>query len=377
VTGPLDDVRVLDLSTLVPGPIATLMLAEAGADVVKIERPGAGDEMRSYHPRVGTASANYELINRGKRAYAADLKDPADRAAVLALAATADVVVEQFRPGVADRLGLGYADVRALRPDVVYCSISGFGQDSRFRSVAGHDLTYLAHSGLMHTVAAPDEPGTPSLPPSVIADLAGGTYPAVVNILLALRDRDRGRGGAHLDIAMTDGLQTLAYGYIASAEGGDPWPRPAAELLTGGSPRYRFYRTADDRFLAVAPLEEKFWRRFCEIMVSVGAELAAADERDLIPELQRCFASRPAAHWQQMFDGEDVCVAVVATFAEAVAAGHLDRAHPRPIRLADGRTINGLKTSVVVGSGAAEPTEHVALRALPTDATRVWSTRPA
>lgn len=186
---PLDGIKVLDLSTLLPGPLATLMLAEAGADVVKLERPGRGDEMRTYEPKFGEASANYAVLNRGKRAYGVDFKDPAQRDRVLELAAEADVVMEQFRPGVADRLGLGYDAVRAVNPDVVYCSITGYGPTGPHAKRAGHDLNYLAESGLLGVVT--DSTGAPGLPVTVLADIAAGTYPAVVNILLALRQRDR------------------------------------------------------------------------------------------------------------------------------------------------------------------------------------------
>ena len=148
----MSGVRVLDLSTLLPGPMATLFLAEAGADVVKIERAGVGDEMRGYSPSLGAASANYAMLNRGKRAYGVDLKDPAERDRVLDMAAAADIVVEQFRPGVADRLGLGYQQVREVNPAVIYCSITGYGQDGPHATRAGHDLNYVAETGLLGVV---------------------------------------------------------------------------------------------------------------------------------------------------------------------------------------------------------------------------------
>lgn len=316
----LAGVRVLDLSTLLPGPMATLLLADAGADVVKVERPGRGDEMRSYRPKLGEASANYAVLNRGKRAFAADLKDPVDRDRVLDLAASADVVVEQFRPGVADRLGLGYEAVRSRNAGVVYCSITGYGQTGAHAKRAGHDLNYLAGTGLLDVVV--DATGAPPLPPTVIADLAGGTYPAVVNILLALRRRDAVGVGAHLDVSMSRNLQTMIYGYFATHQAGGGWPAPGADLLTGGSPRYRIYPTADGRHVAVASLEEKFWRRLAELidlpaehLDDAGREAAVADA------VAGRIAAHPAAHWRSVFDGEDVCATVVDTFPEAVAAG--------------------------------------------------------
>ncbi|MEU3168442.1 CaiB/BaiF CoA-transferase family protein [Streptosporangium sp. NPDC006930] len=320
---PLHGVKVLDLSTLLPGPLATLMLADAGADVVKLERPGRGDEMRTYQPRFGEASANYAVLNRGKRAYAADFKDPVQRDRVLELAAEADVVVEQFRPGVADRLGLGYEHVRAVNPDVVYCSISGYGPTGPRATRAGHDLNYLAESALLGVSV--DGAGSPGLPVTVLADIAGGTYPAVVNILLALRQRDVTGDPVHLQISITHNLQVLAYGYLATHQAGGGWPRPGAELLTGGSPRYQVYETADGRHVACAALEQKFWDRLVEL---VGLDPRFHDdhgqEQAVIDALAGRFASEPADHWRSVLDGEDVCTVVVATWDEAVLANLVD-----------------------------------------------------
>lgn len=335
---PLSGVKVLDLSTLLPGPLATLMLAEAGADVVKVERPGRGDEMRTYEPRFGEASANYAVLNRGKRAYAADFKDPAARDRVLALASEADVVVEQFRPGVADRLGLGFEDVRRVNPDVVYCSITGYGPSGRHASRAGHDLNYLAESGLLGVVA--DRTGSPALPVTVIADIAAGTYPAVVNILLALRQRDLQPAGAeavHLQVSMTHNLQVLGYGYLAAHQAGAGWPRPGAEQLTGGSPRYQIYPTADGRHIACAALEQRFWDRLVEI---VGLEERLRDdagqEQAVIAGLGEVFAARDAAYWRSVLDGEDVCTVVVATWDEAVEADLVDTDAPDRVAVPGG-----------------------------------------
>lgn len=332
---PLAGIKVLDLSTLLPGPLATLMLAEAGADVVKLERPGRGDEMRGYEPRFGEASANYAVLNRGKRAYAVDFKDPAQRDRVLALSAQADVVVEQFRPGVADRLGLGYEHVSSVKPDVVYCSITGYGTTGPHAQRAGHDLNYLAEFGLLGVVA--DGTGAPNLPVSVLADIAGGAYPAVVNILLALRQRDITGQGAHLQVSMTGNLHVLAYGYFATRQAGGNWPRPGAGLLTGGSPRYHIYPTADGRYVACAALEQRFWDRLVEL---VGLDEKFRDdsgrEETVITALAGRFAAETAEHWRSVLDGEDVCTVVVATWDEAVAAGLVDIEAPEQVATPSG-----------------------------------------
>ncbi|MFF5988306.1 CaiB/BaiF CoA transferase family protein [Prauserella flavalba] len=370
---PLAGVRVLDLSTLLPGPLGTLLLAEAGADVIKIERPGPGDEMRSYQPKLGEASANYAVLNRGKRAFAADLKDPADRDRVLALAARADVVMEQFRPGVAERLGLGYDQVRALNPGVVYCSITGYGQRGPHAARAGHDLNYLAESGLLGVVT--DGTGAPQLPVSVLADIAGGTYPAVVNILLALRQRDLTGEGSHLDVSMAHNLQVLAYGYFATHQGSGRWPEPSAELLTGGSPRYHVYSTSDGRHVAVAALEQKFWDRLVEL-IDLPPRFAADEgqERAVIDAVAERIGAHPAEHWRKVFDGEDVCTTVVATFDEAVEAGLVEP--DRPERLTGPGFDVGTLRSPVDPALRGEPCAlgYPALEPLPTEAGRLWST---
>ncbi len=201
---PLEGLFVLDFSTLLPGPLATLLLAEAGAEVVKIEPPGRGEEMRGHAPRWGRDSASFALLNRGKRSVALDLKDAAVRGRLDPLLKRADVIVEQFRPGVMARLGLDYDSVAALNPMVIYCSISGYGQTGRKRDVAAHDLNYIGDAGLL--ALSMGDLSRPVLPPALIADVAGGAYPAALNILLALEERRRTGRGRHLDVAMADNL---------------------------------------------------------------------------------------------------------------------------------------------------------------------------
>ena len=316
---PLDGVRVIDFSTLLPGPLATLILAEAGAEVIKIERPGQGDELRDYAPKLAGTSVGFALLNRGKRSLALDLKDPVARARLEPLLAAAAVLVEQFRPGVMERLGLGYAAVRELNPRIVYCSITGYGQSGPKAGVAGHDLNYLADTGLLALAGAE---GAPAIPPGLIADIGGGALPAVINILLALRRAAATGEGCHLDVAMTDNLfawQWWAQALLAAGR----TPRPGGELLTGGSPRFQVYRTADGRFIAAAPLEERFWQRFCgliELPQDLRHERAEPEAvRGVVAAL---IAARPAAHWAVRFAGEDCCCSIVASLEEAMADRH-------------------------------------------------------
>ncbi|MPZ63554.1 MAG: CoA transferase [Propionibacteriales bacterium] len=342
---PLAGLKVLDFSTLLPGPLATLLLAEAGAEVLQLERPPRGDEMRSYQPRLGESSANYALLNRGKRSAAVDLKDPAVRERLLELAAEVDVVIEQFRPGVMDRLSLGYEAFHTVNPAIVYCSLTGHGQNSPAAARAGHDLNYLAESGLLGAVV--DGRGDPHLPPTVIADIAGGTYPAVMNILLALFRRNATGEGCHLDVAMTANLSTLAYGYLATHAGSGTWPAPGRDLLTGGSPRYHVYRTSDGRHMAAAPLEDRFWLRFCEL-VGLPEDLRAdaGREDEVINAVATRIAARPAEHWHGLFEGEDVCCCIVATLEEAAGSQTLRTESPHRVA-GEGFDVSALPIPVV------------------------------
>jgi len=317
---PLEGINVLDFSTLLPGPLASLILAEAGAEVVKVERPGGGDDMRRFAPDFGADSGCFVLLNRGKRSITVDLKDKREQARILESVASYDVVIEQFRPGVMDRLGLGYNAMRAIRPDLVYCSITGYGQNGPKRLVAGHDLNYLAETGMLGLSRGSD--GKPGLPPGLIADIGGGALPAVLNILLALRHAQATGQGVRLDIAMADNLFSWQYTALALAALGRQ-PRPGGELNTGGSPRYQVYPTADGRFIAAAPMEQPFWNNFCDV---IGLAPSLRDD-DTVPErtlaeVARLIGMRDSTHWREAFRDKDVCCSVVATMDEALADPH-------------------------------------------------------
>ena len=343
---PLAGIKVLDFSTLLPGPLATLILAEAGAEVIKIERPGRGDEMRSYLPKFGADSVNFAMLNRGKKSIAIDLKDETARASLLPLIKQADVVVEQFRPGVMDRLGLGYDALNAINPRIIYCAITGYGQTGPRAEVAAHDINYVAESGMLSLAAGED--GAPIVPPALIADIGGGTYPAVINILLALRARDASGKGCKLDIAMGDNLFTFLYWAMGNGLAAGEWPKPGGELVTGGSPRFFIYRTRDDKFIAAAPLEQKFWENFCDA-IQLDAKFrddsvdAQASKRAVAQRLR----GKTAVEWQAIFAGKDLCCCVVATMQEA-----LDDAHFKARGLfnrkvsADGKTVIALPVPV-------------------------------
>lgn len=313
----LEGLLVLDFSTLLPGPCASLLLADAGARVVKIERPGQGDEMRTYEPKVGEDSINFSMLNRGKQSLAIDLKAPDSVVRLRPLIERADVLIEQFRPGVMDRLGLGYEVVRRMNSQLVYCSITGWGQTGPKAKSAGHDLNYMAETGLLGLTAGAS--GEPVLPPILAADIAGGAYPAVMNILLALRQRDRTGCGCYLDICMADNLFTFMYWGLGNGFGAQRWPGTGDEIVTGGSPRYQIYPTADGRYLAAAPLEDKFWNNFCQL-IELPEPMRAPDAPPVAVKaaVGERIATGSAEHWREVFAGQDVCCSIVVTLEEAV-----------------------------------------------------------
>jgi crotonobetainyl-CoA:carnitine CoA-transferase CaiB-like acyl-CoA transferase len=322
---PLAGIRVLDFSTLLPGPLATLILAEAGAEVLKIERPPAGEDMRGYAPRWGSSSVNFALLNRGKKSLVLDLKQAAERDRLKDLIARADVLVEQFRPGVMARLGLDYNAVASANPRLIYCSISGYGQQGPKRNVAGHDLNYIGDTGLL--ALSMGDRARPVVPPALIADIGGGAYPAVMNILLALIARQQTGRGCYLDIAMTDNLFPWMFWALGSLAAAGVEPRNGAEQLTGGSPRFRLYPTSDGKVLAVAALEQKFWDEFCDI-IQLDAALRD-DRRDPQATACRCaeiVAGASAQEWRRRVEGRDCCCSIVATLREALDDPHF-KAH--------------------------------------------------
>jgi crotonobetainyl-CoA:carnitine CoA-transferase CaiB-like acyl-CoA transferase len=296
------------------------MLARAGADVIKIERPGRGDEMRSYTPKFGADSVNFALLNQGKRSVALDLKAAADVATALELVRKADVLIEQFRPGVMDRLGLGYESLRAINPGLIYVAITGWGQDGPLADMAAHDLNYQAETGLLGLTAGSD--GAPVVPNLLAADIAGGAYPAVMNILLALRAREADGLGRKIDVAMADNLFCFQYWGLGNGFTEGQWPQPSGDLVTGGTPRYQIYRTRDNRFLAAAPLEQKFWENFLRVLEAPHLLDDAPNPGQTRKAIAAIVATRSAEEWLQRFENVDACVSVVKSLQEAVASPH-------------------------------------------------------
>jgi crotonobetainyl-CoA:carnitine CoA-transferase CaiB-like acyl-CoA transferase len=257
---------------------------------------------------------------------------------------SADVIVEQFRPGVMDRLGLGYEALKAINPRIIYCAITGWGQSGPKADIAAHDLNYVAESGMLALAAGAD--GAPVVPAALLADVAGGTYPAVINVLLALRDRTG--LGCKLDIAMADNLFTFLYWAIGNGLVAGQWPKPGGDLVTGGSPRYNIYRTADDKYLAAAPLEQKFWENFCELIALDGRFRSdIGHEAATKAEVARIIAGRDSSHWRRVFEGKDVCCCIVVSVEEALRNPHFAAREIFKRTLTDGtRSIQALPVPI-------------------------------
>ena len=317
---PLSGLLVVDFTTLLPGPLATLMLAEAGAEVIKIEQPG-GENARRFPPMIDGESAAFVMLNRGKASMSLDLKNEADRAKLTQLIKRADILVEQFRPGVMARLGLGYEDARALNPRVIYCSISGYGQSGPRVHEAGHDINYIGNTGLLDLQPGPSD--HPVIPPMLAADIAGGSFPAVINILLALRARDQSGQGCHIDIAMTDAMFTFTWAALALGVATNRFPAPGEMWLVGGSPRYQIYPAKDGKLIACGAIEQKFWLAFAK---AIGLPTPLVDDtqnpkttRDAVAKL---IATRTSDEWRPIFATADCCTTVITPLEEAMRDPH-------------------------------------------------------
>jgi alpha-methylacyl-CoA racemase len=325
VSRPLEDVRILDLTRLLPGGFCTLLLADLGADVIKVEDTGQGDYVRWAPPYygseeqtpLGTRSAIYLSLNRNKRSVRLDLKQEGGKQALIKLAEGADVLVESFRPGVLDKLGVGYEILRQANPALVYCPITGYGQDGPNRDRAGHDMNYLGLNGVLGLTGEADGPPTQS--GAQIADLGGGALMAAVGILAALQEVRRSGEGQMVDISMTDGslawLAMEAGRYFGSGE----VPKRGEVMLSGGIICYRPYEAADG-WVTCGALEPKFWGRFCK----------AVDREDLIEhqfakpgsdphrEVEEIFKARTRDEWRAFNDEHDAMIEPILDLDEAL-----------------------------------------------------------
>ena len=314
---PLEGMRVLDLTRLLPGPFCTLLLADMGADVIKVEDTDAGDYLRFTPPLSSSGmSIHFHTLNRNKRSIAIDLKRREGRELLLELATWADVLIEQFRPGVMERLELGYETIKEVNPSIIYCSLTGYGQDGPYRDVAGHDINYLGYAGVLDSTGAAE--GPPVICGVQIADLGAGGMFSAISILTAYIYMMKTGEGQHLDVSMMDGSiswLTVNTGELFMTGKG---PERGTQVLQGAFPCYNVYE-AGDGYMAVGALENKFWQRLCEILgrPEYGPEQFDTEKNgEMFAWLEGKFKEKTRAEWMEVFAGEDACVSPVLSVTE-------------------------------------------------------------
>jgi len=317
MAGPLRGLRVLELGGIGPGPHAAMLLADLGAEVVRVDRPPAG----------GSASAApaRDAMLRGRRSIVLDIKDSAQRGTLLRLAAAADVLLEGFRPGVTERLGIGPAECQAANPRLVYARMTGWGQDGPRAARAGHDINYISLTGALHAIGRPGQRPVPPL--NLVGDYGGGSMLVLVGILAALFERQQSGRGQVIDAAMVDGSALLTQMMWAMRGMGLWSDQPGTNLLDGGAPFYDTYECADGRYIAVGAVEPQF---FAVVAAKLGWELPAgynhhdrANWPAIRVRLTGAFSTRPRDAWAEEFAGTDACVTPVLTFAEAMSDPHI------------------------------------------------------
>ena len=321
----LEDIVVLDFTRLLPGPFCTQLLANLGADVIKIEDPGLGDYMRFVPPLVDGISYPFLMVNRGKRSLAVDLKTSEGQEILRKLAGRADVVVEQFRPGVMGRLGADYDGLAMMNPKLVYCSFSGYGQTGPYKDLPGHDINFQALAGILGVTTGRDDK-RPAIPGVPIADLASG-FNAALAILTALRTRDRTGRGEFIDVSIYDTAVTLMVLGLARFLATGEEPVAGETLLTGTFPFYNIYETKDGRWISVAAVEPKFWVRICELLEApqlIDRQFDDAPGRaEVAAVLATKFHERTLDEWDALFAREQLPVAGVKRVSEVVNDPHV------------------------------------------------------
>lgn len=319
--GILKGLKVLDFSTLLPGPFATMMLADMGADVIKVESPNREDLVKYFGPMEGEVSATFGHLNRSKRSLALDLKLEESKEIVFQLIQEYDIVIEQFRPGVMDKLGIGYDVLKEINPKLIFCSVTGYGQTGPYRNQAGHDINYLALAGVSSYSFRKDQIPVPA--GVQIADIAGGSMPAVIGILAAVYHREKTGEGQSIDISLTDVAFSLnamsGSGYLA----GGVEPEAESLLLNGGS-FYDYYETKDHRYLSVGSLEPQFQEMLCELigdksLIKLSSSERKEDQQTFKEKLIEVFKQKTFNEWVMILEeGFNGCVEPVLHFSEAV-----------------------------------------------------------
>ncbi len=347
IAQPLSGIRILDLSRLLPGPYLTQLMADLGAEVIKVETPLAGDYVRLAPPEMGLGNM-YETINQGKKSLALNYRNPRGREIFLKLATSADVVLEGFRPTIADKYGIGYEAVRAVKPDIVYCSLSGYGQEGPYQQRAGHDFNYLSIGGALSLNGRPGERPIPyGLP---VADLSGGLL-AGIAILGALVGREHSGQGMYLDMALLDGVISWMTPLALSAYFSGLVVGAGTHPLLGGRAFFNIYETSDGKYLTLAAIEPHFWGDFCK---TIGRTDLIERQFDLAvsTELETIFKQKTRAEWLALFASNDACVEPVNSVEEMLADPQVQaRGH---IRMQDGKPV-GMHSPFVFARSERSP----------------------
>ncbi len=313
---PLEGIRILDLSRLLPGPLATQMLADMGAEVIKIEDINSPDYIRFFPPFVGDESALFLSLNRNKKSVALNLKSQEGKEIFFALVKSADVVIEQYRPGILDKIGIGYEQAKKVNPKIIYVSVTGYGQTGPYAQKAGHDLNYIALSGVLANIGTKEKPVIPGVQ---IADVSG-SYAAVNGCLAALLQREKTGEGQHVDISMTDAVMPFATLIHATAWADGRNIERGNFQLSGELANYNVYETADGKFIALGALEPKFWMTFCDAVNRPEWKdkiIAPEDEITKVKEeVSALFKSKTRKEWEEFSEKHDVCLSPVLENSE-------------------------------------------------------------
>lgn len=328
--GPLDGIRVLDLSALAPGPYCSMLLADMGAEVILVEQAGQPQGRRDLagkDPNEERRRFSSYALGRGKRSIGLNLKSDEAREVCYQLADRADVVLEGFRPGVVKRLGVDWDTLSARNPRLVYCSLSGFGQTGPYASHVGHDINYIAIGGALGMIGDFEAQGRPAIPANIIADFAGGGLMAAFAIVCALQARERTGLGQYIDLGMSDGVLSLITSALAGYEGAGADMSPAAHVLNGGEPHYQVYETADGRWFSVGSMEPYFYANLCraldlEAFIDDQGVTDLAKRHQIRAAFAAAFKTRTADEWHELLNDVDVCAKPVLSLEEAMQNEH-------------------------------------------------------
>lgn len=317
-SGPLQGVKILDLTRLLPGPLATQMLGDMGAEIIKIEDPKAPDYARFMPPHYGPLGVNYLALNRSKKSLCLNLSSSEGREIFLKLLATADIIFESFRPGVMQKMGLDYESLKQIKPDIIYVSVTGYGQTGPYAKKAGHDINYLGYAGVLGISGHKDAPVKSGVQ---IADIAGGSYPAVIGCLAALQARHTTGQGQHVDVAMVDCALPFMSFYMGEALNTGKCYQREEHPLAGAVPNYNIYPCKDGKWVALGSLEPKFWMGFCTLAGKPewGGRIM---DSNLKSEVTALFQTKDRSEWLQLAAVADICLTPILDIDELEQEPH-------------------------------------------------------